>query len=54
MAPPVIDVAAVHGSSNPPHEIVDAIDAACTEIGFFVVTGHGIESQVDAVFRRRP
>ena len=31
-------------------ELVAAIDAACTEIGFFVVTGHGIESQVDEVF----
>lgn len=50
MSPPVIDIASLRAGSVAPPEIVDAIDAACTEIGFFVVTGHGIEAQVDAVF----
>ena len=44
-SPPLIDIAA------PRPDVVEAIDAACTEIGFFVVTGHGIEAQVDEVFR---
>ncbi len=47
----MIDVAALRSSCKVPLEIVDAIDAACTEIGFFVVTGHGIEAQVEDVFR---
>jgi isopenicillin N synthase-like dioxygenase len=46
----VIDVAALRESVTPPEPLVAEIDAACTEIGFFVVTGHGIESQVDDVF----
>ena len=50
VSPPVIDVAALRESVVPPEPLVAAIDAACTEIGFFVVTGHGIESQVDDVF----
>ena len=46
----MIDVEGLRGASDLLPEIVDAIDAACTEIGFFVVTGHGIETQVDDVF----
>jgi isopenicillin N synthase-like dioxygenase len=49
--PPVIDIAALRAAPAPPSNLVDAIDAACTEIGFFVVTGHGVEAQVDDVFR---
>jgi isopenicillin N synthase-like dioxygenase len=48
--PPVIDIAALRAAASPPPDLVAAIEAACTEIGFFVVTGHGIESQVDDVF----
>ena len=51
MSPPVIDIASLRAGSAPPPDLVAAIDAACTEIGFFVVTGHGIEAQVDDVFR---
>lgn len=60
MAPPIIDIAGLRQDLRPsaqgrsghaPHgDLVTAIDAACTEIGFFVVTGHGVESQVDDVF----
>jgi isopenicillin N synthase-like dioxygenase len=50
VSPPVIDIAPLRASPVPPSEIVAAIDAACTEIGFFVVTGHGVESQVAEVF----
>ena len=50
MSPPVIDVSALRENVTPPESLVAAIDALCTEIGFFVVTGHGIESQVDEVF----
>ena len=46
----MIHIAALRGAPTPPSDVVAAIDAACTEIGFFVVTGHGIESQVDDVF----
>jgi isopenicillin N synthase-like dioxygenase len=48
--PPVIDIAELRASPHPPHSLVAAIDAACTEVGFFVVTGHGVEPQVDDVF----
>ena len=50
MAPPIIDISALRDGASSPGELVDAIDAACTEIGFFVVTGHGVESHVDEVF----
>jgi isopenicillin N synthase-like dioxygenase len=30
--------------------VVDAIDAACRETGFFVVTGHGIDTEMTAAF----
>ena len=49
--PPLIDIAELRVSSVRRTDLVDAIDTACTEIGFFVVTGHGIEAQVDDVFR---
>jgi len=50
MAPPIIDIAELRAAPTPPDELVAAIDVACTTIGFFVVTGHGVESQVDEVF----
>jgi isopenicillin N synthase-like dioxygenase len=48
--PPVIDISALRATPSPPPDVVAEVDAACTEIGFFVVTGHGIESQVEDVF----
>ena len=48
--PPIIDIAGLRDASGPSAELVAAIDDACTQIGFFVVTGHGVESQVDEVF----
>ncbi len=50
VAPPIIDIAELRAAPTPPDELVAAIDVACTTIGFFVVTGHGVESQVDEVF----
>lgn len=49
-APPVIDIRRLRDARHPPAGLVEAIDAACTEIGFFVVTGHGAEPQVDEIF----
>jgi isopenicillin N synthase-like dioxygenase len=50
MAPPIIDISELRAAPTPPDELVAAIDVACTTIGFFVVTGHGVESQVDEIF----
>lgn len=50
MLPPVIDIAELRAAPSPPDDLVAAIDLACTDIGFFVVTGHGVEPQVDEVF----
>ena len=50
MAPPIIDISELRGAATPPAALVSAIDGACTEIGFFVVTGHGVETQVDEIF----
>jgi isopenicillin N synthase-like dioxygenase len=43
--PPVTDIAALREAPGPPVNVVAAIDAACTEIGFFVVTGHDEASE---------
>jgi isopenicillin N synthase-like dioxygenase len=50
VSPPIFDIGPLRSAATPPAELVAAIDAACTEVGFFVVTGHGIEAQVDDVF----
>ena len=52
-APPIVDISALRATSaaDAPVELVEAIDVACTEIGFFVVTGHAIEPPVEEVFR---
>src|SRR5690349_4384596 len=50
VAPPIIDISELRSAPTPPDELVAAIDVACTTIGFFVVTGHGLEPQVDEVF----
>ncbi|NMD96316.1 isopenicillin N synthase family oxygenase [Rhodococcus sp. BL-253-APC-6A1W] len=39
---PVIDLRPLRDGSDP-HTVVRALDAACTDLGFFVVTGHGLE-----------
>jgi isopenicillin N synthase-like dioxygenase len=49
---PIIDVAALR---NDPEgsiagECITAIDAACVESGFFVITGHGVDEPLQAVF----
>ena len=52
-APPIVDISTLRETSatEVPVELVETIDAACTQIGFFVVTGHAIEPAVDEVFR---
>ncbi|MDO6765222.1 isopenicillin N synthase family oxygenase [Agarivorans sp. 1_MG-2023] len=43
LALPIIDIAALNqADSQSWQEVVDAIDAACRDKGFFYVTGHGI------------
>jgi isopenicillin N synthase-like dioxygenase len=49
-SPPVIDIHELRAGAAAA-ELVQAVDAACTEIGLFVVTGHGLERQLDDVFR---
>jgi isopenicillin N synthase-like dioxygenase len=40
---PVIDLApARHGGRPERRRVAEAIDAACREIGFFAITGHGV------------
>ena len=48
MSVPVIDVAPVvrGGPSDAVRAVADAIDNACRELGFFVITGHGIDAQL--------
>lgn len=50
--PPIIDVTGLdrRGGDSPPPVLVDEIVGACTEIGFFVVTGHSIEAEMADVF----
>lgn len=43
---PIIDISALsHPDQNQWQEVVDAIDSACRDTGFFYVTGHGIPPQ---------
>jgi isopenicillin N synthase-like dioxygenase len=49
-APPIVNVSGLADQPHAAHDLVDTIDRACTEIGFFVVTEHGIESAVEEVF----
>ena len=40
---PTIDLSSLRGGSDiEKREVARQIDAACTEIGFFMMTGHGI------------
>jgi isopenicillin N synthase-like dioxygenase len=48
-SPPIIDIGALR-AGHPPARLVPAIDAACVDIGFFVVTGHGLDRQLGQVF----
>jgi isopenicillin N synthase-like dioxygenase len=50
---PVIDVAPFRGGSAPERAAVAAeVARACTDIGFLVITGHGVaEDLVDAMYR---
>ena len=48
MTVPIIDVAPVvgGGSDSDIRAVAAAIDAACRELGFFVISGHGIDPQL--------
>lgn len=43
---PVIDLSAADGSDPQRSALATAIDRACAESGFFVITGHGVDSRV--------
>ena len=48
---PAIDIAGLRsGDLSATRDTVDVIGRACTDIGFFVITGHGLEEQVEAAF----
>ena len=49
-SPPVIDIARLGREHPPPIDLVQRIDQACVEIGFFVATGHGVEQPLADVF----
>ena len=48
---PAIDLTALRlgPGSRDAHAATVAIHAACVQSGFFVITGHGLESQIDQV-----
>ena len=53
LAPPIVDISAltgagVSGSSDP--RIAAEVENACTTVGLFVLTGHGIDSALDTAF----
>ena len=49
---PVIDLApAHHGSADDRRRVARAIDDACREIGFFAITGHGVDDALVARLR---
>jgi len=51
---PVIDLTPARlGGSTERRRVADAIDAACREIGFFSITGHGVPDRVVDELRRR-
>ncbi len=49
-AAPVIDVAALRADITAAGETIAAIHRACTQTGFFVVTGHGLDDALAAMF----
>ncbi|MDO1484785.1 isopenicillin N synthase [Rhodococcus rhodochrous] len=44
---PLIDLRPLRDGSDP-HAVAGALDAACTDLGFFVVTGHGLDPDLRA------
>jgi hypothetical protein len=51
---PAIDLSPLHGGSGiEKREVARQIDAACTEIGFFIVTGHGISQNLITTARQQ-
>ncbi len=49
---PIIDITALRNEPTGPEAsmIIEGIDDACTDTGFFGVTGHGLGDRLDAVF----
>jgi len=45
---PVVDISATLAAGQPVGEIVEQVDRACREVGFFAVVGHGIEPALRA------
>ena len=51
---PTIDLSPLRGGSGTEkREVARQIDAACTEIGFFIVTGHGISQDLITTARQQ-
>jgi len=51
---PTIDLSPLRGGSDAEkREVVRRIDAACTEVGFFMIVGHGVPESLIATTRRR-
>src|ERR1700726_1869918 len=51
---PTIDLSPLRGGSGTEkREVAREIDAACTEIGFFIVTGHGISQDLITTARQQ-
>src|SRR5260221_6059168 len=51
---PTIDLSPLRGASGTERrEVARQIDAACTEIGFFIVTGHGISQDLITTARQQ-
>ena len=51
---PTIDLSPLRdGSEDARRAVARAIDAACTEIGFFMVVGHGVPAELIATTRQR-
>src|SRR5260221_7914903 len=51
---PTIDLSPLRGGSGTEkREVARQIDAACTEIGFFIVTGHGISQDLSTTARQQ-
>jgi isopenicillin N synthase-like dioxygenase len=48
---PLVDMSGLLGGAGPPEAAGEAIDAACREAGFFYVTGHGIDEELQSRLR---
>jgi isopenicillin N synthase-like dioxygenase len=50
---PIIDVSGLHGDAIDRRAIVRELRLACTNTGFFYITGHGVPTrQIDRVFQQ--